>query len=52
MHIKQPTIKLTKNPLVDDLSKDLLETVIELKSKCKKEGSNFIKKIVKNVLPM
>ena len=50
-HIKQPTIKLTKSSLIDDLSKDLLETAIELKSKCKKEGSNLIKKIVKNVLP-
>ena len=31
MHIKQSTIKLTENSLIDDLSKELLEATTELK---------------------
>ena len=42
MHIKQSTI----NPLIDDLSKGLLESAIELKSKSKEEGLKLIKKII------
>ena len=30
--------------------KDLLKAAMELKSKCKEEGSKLIKKVVKNVL--
>ena len=33
MHIKQLTIKSTKNSLIDDLSRTLLEAAIGLKSK-------------------
>ena len=33
MHIKQSTIKSTKNSLIDDLSRTLLEAAIGLKSK-------------------
>ena len=51
MHIKQSAIKSTKKSLIDDLSRELLEEAIGLKSKCKKEGSKLIKKIVKIVLP-
>ena len=49
MHIKQSTIKSTKKSFIDDLSRELLEEAIGLKSKCKKEGSKLIKNIVKNV---
>ena len=51
MSIKQSTIKLTRNSLIDDLSRELLEAVIELKSKCKKDRSKLIKWVIKNVLP-
>ena len=37
MDIEQSAIKTTKNSLINDLSKDLLEAAIKLKSKCKKE---------------
>ena len=36
IHMKQWTIKLTQNSLIDDLSKKLLEAAIRFKSKCKK----------------
>ena len=49
MHMKQWTIKLTQNSLIDDLSKKLLEAAIRFKSKCKKEGPKLTKKIFKNV---
>ena len=49
MHIEQSTIKLTKKSLIGDLSKDLLEAAILSKSKCKRDGSKLIKRIVKNV---
>ena len=49
IHMKQWTIKLTQNSLIDDLSKKLLEAAIRFKSKCKKEGPKLTKKIVKNV---
>ena len=51
MHIKQSTLKSTKMSLIDDLSRELLEAAIELKSKCKEEGSKLIRKIVQNILP-
>ena len=44
MSIKQSTIKLTRNSLIDDLSRELLEAVIELKSKYKEVKPNLIKK--------
>ena len=36
IHIKQSTIKSTRNSLIDDLSRELLEALIELKSNTKK----------------
>ena len=51
MHIEQSTIKSTKNSLIDNIAKALSKGEIELKSKCKKETSNLMKRIVKNVLP-
>ena len=51
MHIIQSTIKSTKKLLINDLSGELLEAAIILKSKCKEKGSKLIKKTVKNVLP-
>ena len=51
MHIKQSTKKSTQKPLIDDLSEELLEAAVGLKSKCKEEESRLIKKIVKIVLP-
>ena len=49
MHIEQFTIKSTENSSIDDLSKDLLEAAIELKSKYKKDGSKLIKSCQKCV---
>ena len=37
LNIEQSAIKTTKNSLINDLSKDLLEAAIKLKSKCRKE---------------
>ena len=51
MHIIQSTIKSTKKLLINDLSGELLEAAIILKSKCTEKGSKLIKKTVKNVLP-
>ena len=51
MHIDQVTIKSTRNLLIDDLSRELLEAVIGLKSKYKEVKAKLIKNIVKNVLP-
>ena len=45
------TIKSNKILLTDNLSRELLEVAIGLKSKCKEKISKFIKMIVKNVLP-
>ena len=42
MHIKQSTIKSTKKSLIDDLSRELLDAAIGLKSKCKEEGSDCV----------
>ena len=44
MFIKQSTIKLTRNSLIGDLSRQLLEVVIELESKYKEVKPNIIKK--------
>ena len=41
----------TKKSLIDDLSRNLLQAAIGLKSNCKKELSKLIEKIVKNLLP-
>ena len=51
MRKKETTIKFTKNSLIDDISKELLEATTELKRKCKKVGSKLIKKPVENVVP-
>ena len=51
MHIIKSTIKSTKKLLINDLSGELLEAPIILKSKCKQKGSQLIKKTVENVLP-
>ena len=51
MHIKQSTIKSTRNSLIDDLSKELSEAVLEFKSKYKEVKAKLIKNTVKNVLP-
>ena len=51
MHIDQVTIKSTRNLLIDDLSRELLEALLELKSKYKEVKVKLIKNIVKNVLP-
>ena len=51
MHIDQVTIESTRNLLIDDLSRELLETLLELKSKYKEAKVKLIKNIVKNVLP-
>ena len=45
------TIKSNKILLTDNLSRELLEVAIGLKSKCKEKISKFIKVTVKNVLP-
>ena len=47
IHIGQSTKKSTKKSLIDYPSNKLLEAAIYLKSKCKKVGSNFIKKLSK-----
>ena len=41
--IEQLAIKSTKNSFMDDLSRDLEEVTIELRSKCKKDRSKLIK---------
>ena len=50
LHIKQSTVKSTRNSLIDDLSKELSEAAIEFKSKYKEVKAKLIKNIVKNVL--
>ena len=51
MHIKHSTRKSTKKLLVDDLSKELWEAVIELKSKYKDIKAKLIKNVLNDVLP-
>ena len=51
MQIKQSTIKSTKKLFIEDLSKQLLEAIIEFKSKYKEVKAKLIKKMVNDVLP-
>ena len=51
MQIKQSTIKLTRNSLIDYLSRELLEAAIELKLKYKEIKAKLIKNTVNNALP-